>query len=259
MTIYDLFLNIKDGADKLDSIAYPELKPEVLDRIVNFALDTFVRRIVTNAGSGGVEETQKKTDDIFNLIKYINITPGNEGFFRTDTIRTIEFQVPEDYWFSLSEVAVMSVLPCPSGVRIKKCYKDQIKKLPRVEEENTVKAETHNRIPTLISNPLYRPVVNNLYRVMANPEGIDTKTGVFVLFYDKDLIPVSYKLSYIKRLPEIKLDVTYSRDPNSPIYYRNVLYPMNEQCQREIINIAIGLIIEDIESERLKTFNPIRT
>jgi hypothetical protein len=259
MTIYELFLNIKIGADKLDSNAYPELKPEILDRLTNQALDIFVKRIVNNfQNKGGIEENQKKTDDIYDLIKYTKIEPVEESIWKTDTIKTLKFRIPEDYWYSVAESVIVSILPCPSGIRVKDCYGTKIKELPRVDKQVPVKSEVHNRIPTKLVNPHYQPTINNLYRVMSNADGIN-KQGDFILFFDKDIIPKEYILVYIRRIPEIFVNTTYSINPDSPIYYQNIQYPMNEQCQREIIDIAIGLCVEGIESDRIKTLTQFRT
>lgn len=258
MTIYELHLRFLDIVDKLASNVYAEIPIEQRDRIFNNAIDRFVKQRygINNAKREGFEVTQKRTDDLSNLVVYTKIDKLTSGFFQDSNIATTYFKIPTDYWFSIVERVNCDFPPCPKFKYTNKCGKINKEENPLKRESVLVHSRRHNEINTLLLDPFNKPQDREMFRVMTNGDIEDENSyNMIQLFHDKTVAPIEYELGYIKKYKPLKVGSTYNvTDKNSSLYWKNLEFWFNNETHQEIIDIAASLAIEITENPRYQTF-----
>jgi len=120
MTVAEMHDAIDILMDKEDSLNYPNFKPEHKDFFLNFAQDRFVKHRYdgANARNKGLEETQKRTDDLRNIVDVATIAPlpaavDNYPFGRFVDLPNVS---TDTYWFALTEQALVTRKKCSNKI-----------------------------------------------------------------------------------------------------------------------------------------------
>ena len=229
MTIAEMHREFKLGLDKVDSLSYPNFLPEEIDTLFNVAQEKFVkqRAYANNFRRSGLEETQKRLDDIRNLLtnyetSTLTQTSSNKpnGFF---------VSLPSDYKFAVEEEANIQFVDCNDN---------------QVTERADVVPITHDRYNKIKRDPFNKPDDFEIHRLgfsrVSNVESFELITG------DGNTI-TTYYLRYIKEPVEMRFGTAYETPTT------DVDCELADHTHREIIAIAIKDALEDIESPRYPT------
>lgn len=223
MTAAQMQLSFKQGLDKFDSKNYPNLEPEEIDLVLNQAQDVFVKQRYgyNNTKRESFEETQKRTEDLKALIITQNIIPLANNSNNINSNANF-VTLPTDHWFTIQELTNVTFTDCG---------------ISKTEDVYTLGIQ-HDDYSKLISNPFGKPTDEKVLRLM-------TQEGVELLHSSTSSINY-YKIRYIKR--PIRIDAT-----NIP----NVDCELSEHTHQEIVNIAIMIALENIETQRINTYSQI--
>ena len=231
MNISRMHIEFKAGFDKSESLSYPDFRPEEIDLFINKAIENIVKQKYSgnNLKRESVEETQKRRDDLRMLTKnYITST----FTVNADNKPNGSFvQLPSDYWFTLEEEVDISYLDCHNNV------------VSNVRA--SVKPITHDRYNKIKIDPFNKP---NKIEVVSLPFGVSSglQTQAFSEAQKNEIITDStttlnaYYLRYIKKPVEVSLA-------------NNIDCDLSEELHREIIDAAVNLAIENVESPRFQT------
>lgn len=224
MTATEMVTAFKFGLDKFDSLNYPNFLPAEIDLLLNQAQDAIIKQRygVTNIKKQSFEETQKRTEDIKNVVVRATIVPAANA---SDNINSYSrfVTLPSDHWIIIQELTGLS---CPD------CHNDLI--TDRVYTE----AIQHNDYSKLISNPFGKPNKEKVLRLMEN--------GRVELIPPSECTITNYYLTYIKKPRRI-----------NSVSNPTVSCELSEHTHQEIVNNAISIALEGIEARRTQTFNPI--
>lgn len=219
MTCAELHLEFKFRCDKLDTLNYPNFLPEEIDLILNNAQERLVKQRYgfNNIKRQSFEETEKRTEDLKEIVKNAILTPLPYSIDNIDEDARF-LLLPTDHWFTLQERATITCDYCGTPVTKK-------------QEVDTV---IHAEISTVLKDPFRKPNVEKVLRLM---------------YMDKvELISnctiVDYQMRYLKK-PN-KIDLT-----------TNVTSELSEHIHSELVDLAVSIALEGIESKRSQTFNPL--
>jgi hypothetical protein len=219
MTTQQLILAFKFGMDKFDSKGLPNFEDDEILLLLNQAQLNFVKQRygTTNTKKFGFEEIQKRTEDLKNLVRNAIITPlANNSENIGPNAQFVE--LPNDYFVEVQERCKISYPSCTGDIVTDECF---------------VKAIQHNDYNTNINNPYGQPNTGKILRLMEN--------GRIELIHSSETTINSYHLRYIKIPSEITLDNTSE---------------LSEHCHQELVNDAIKIGLEGVESRRIQTFIP---
>jgi len=220
MTIADFHTEVKARLDKMDSLQLPNLLTSEIDLFLNQAQDRTVKQRygVSNPKRQGYEETQKRTDDLKAITRTVVLGPAPASVDNIDTNARF-FILPADYWFIVQE-RVNITYPCGDT------------------EETTdveVRPIEHNEFTKSIYDPFKKPNKRKVLRLMEN--------GQSEIIYAPGATLNSYKIRYIKK-------------PIRMSYTGGVTCELSDHLHSEIVDECVKVILENIESIRLKTFIP---
>lgn len=222
MTIQEFHIAFKLGLDKLDSQNYPDILPEEIDFLLNNAQDRFVKQRYgrNNPKREGFEETQKRTEDLKTLIKSAHITPN---VYSIDNISNSArfYTLPIDHRYIVQEQVDVTYLDCNSNP---------------ITNKLLVRPIQHNDYDKILNDPFNRPNTTKVLRLMAE--------GKVELITASGYTLGTYYLRYIKK-PD-RMDITIGTTCELP-----------EDVHQEIVDGAVALALENIESRRTQTFDKI--
>lgn len=271
MTVSEMHINVRVLLDKLDTASVPNVDPEIIDIFLNRAQ----RRIVKQRMSGlnvhrtSFEETQKRTDDLRVLVTDKVITPSaisaeNKPYAR---FFTLPATVGQEYWFSVNEEAEVVYQDCKSeNVTSGNLVADTIYLVNKgsvtynsVEytapafftatsgyytftgtglvytassKRVEVKPLSHDNYNKAIKDPFNKPDINQVRRLSYGNSVELIGAETFALRY--------YYLRYIRRPIDISLNPVVNCE-------------LSEHLHDEIVDMAVSLLLEDIESGRYQT------
>lgn len=268
MTIYELHLGYKERLDKASSGAYPDISSESVDEFINRAYSMLIKERYNglNASSTSYEETQKRKDDLAHLVVSVNLVRLAPKDSHGNNIISEYYSLPSDYWITVSENVDIK----PKGCNL--AY------------ERAVFMASHNQRSSILADPFQRPKLSKTVSFQEEFNGTQCK----VLFRDADSLILKYKLTYLRQY--IKLQRVDSREfagwqngtivrPPAPTYH--ALNTINDvqilvngvtttlkswrlqeywaalQLHEEIIDKAVQLTLETIESPRLNSFSQV--
>ena len=277
MTIEDMHISFKFGADKADTLSTPNFEPEEVDLWLNAAQDRFVKTRYSglNVHRSSLEETQKRMDDLREIITNAEITPSTE----TSGLKpnAVFFSLPNSseslYWFAINEEAEIMYKDCNSTLLLPN--KDQLQagvfyiltsgsitigsqsySAPTIVEG--LNGMTFTGVGTLYTSSSKRievkPIEHDKYnRLIKDPFNMPYENQALRLLYrDKaeiigteSVIPTKYFLRYLKRPLRVLLDLTNSNN--------NVDCELSEHTHQEIVDLAVTMALENIESRRYQT------
>lgn len=236
MTVAQMHQAFRFGMDKLDSVNYPNFLPEEIDLLLNQAQERFVKQRygINNPKRTSFEETQKRTDDLRELIRDVTII----GAVSTTTNISPQarfFTLPVDYWFAIQERVEQN------------CDKCNDHTVTLVDEGSglitqyavkyaEVRPIQHLEFDKIINDAFKAPDYDKVLRLMYE--------GNAELISSSYCSVINYKLRYIKKPQAI-----------------NVTTPTNcelaDHSHQEIVDEAIKIALEGIEARRNGTFTPI--
>jgi hypothetical protein len=224
--------------DKVTSLALPELKPEEIDAYLNIAQDELIktRYSDTNTRKEGFEETQKRTEDIKNVIAEAAITLNNiyyNAFYSDRDTYQIPFAdlqtyaKPQNriYWITLMEnikyVTIGSTCEGSSGVA------------PVVRRRINDYAKAYN-------DPFNKPTLQFPVSYFSTVLEIDVGGKL-----PNNIIAV-YRNRYIFKPLRMKID--WINPAN------NVNCELSDHIHIEIVQLAVQKALEAVESVRIQSY-----
>ena len=224
MTAAEMVQNFKFRLDKADSLNYPNFENAEIDLLLNQATERIIKQRygTTNVKRSSFEETQKRTEDLKNLVV---TAPAILGFVTPNNINADAafFTLPTDHYFTIFEQCTISYTDCKGDT---------------VQDTVPVVAIQHNDYNKTIDNPFNKPNENRVLRL--------AEDGQIELIPDTGHLLVSYYLRYIRKPATID-------SVNIP----NVDSDLSEHLHDEIVDQAVLLALEDIESRRQQSYNAV--
>ncbi len=219
MTCAELHQEFKFRLDKIDSLNYPNFRPEEIDLILNNAQDRLIKQRygLNNNKRQSFEETEKRTNDLKNITINAILTPLAYSVNNIDTNARF-FTVPTNHWFTVQERAGITCLHC--GINVTQ----------RVQVVPT----SHAEISTVLKDPFKKPNSEKVLRLM-----IDGKIELV-----SNCTIVDYQFRYLRQ--PVKIDLTTS-----------TTCELSEHIHNELVDLAVSIALESIEGKRTQTFNPL--
>lgn len=229
MLIDQFHREFKITLDKTDSQAYPEFLDGEIDFYLNEAQDRFIKQRygINNIYKAGYEEIQKRTDDLKNLVisRYTNLSSvlhyslSGDNVFRADlndlySDENLNTPATEQYMLFIKAIAETCVsTDCCDWSRVKLVQQDDVS--------------------SISGDPFNRPKLNK----------------PIIFFEDGDIFVWSapgasinrFLVTFIKRPAQMNIG-TYG----GPV----VQCELSEHTHREILQMAVRIALENIESPR---------
>lgn len=229
MTIAEMHNIFKIGMDKVDSLSSPNFLPEEIDVLLNNAQDQLVsqRAFGNNPKREGLEETQKRLDDLKNIIT--NYSTGTFTNTVDNKTNGVFVDLPSNYRHAIQEEAVISYNDCTGTA---------------ATNEVEIVPISHDRYNRIIKDPFNKPDTEVVYRLGF---GVNAGTERFELISDSAVTVSTYKLRYIREPQEMRYGTVY-QTPTTDIDCE-----LSDYLHKEIIALAVKNALEDIESQRYQT------
>ncbi len=223
MTIQEAHIAFKIGLDKIDSLNYPDILPEEIDFLLNQAQDRFVKQRYgkTNTKREAFEETQKRTEDLKNIVKATQLLPNS---YTIDNISAESrfYTLPTDHKYIVQELIDIIYTDCNGNPFTKKVL---------------VRPIQHDDYDKILNDPFNKPSDTKVLRLM-----IDGKVEIIA---GTGFTLGTYYLRYLKNPQRVSL-------------LNNITFELSEDVHQEIVDISVDLALENIESKRVQTFNNIK-
>ena len=249
MTVYELHIALMDGVDKYYNLSTPEVSIEMRDRMINRGIEKFVKQRYggTNPKGLGFEEIQKRSDDLAYLVEYVSPTLIGNGFIQKPKVKSINYQLPADYWFAIWEQGLGTIDDCPSQLVIRDCNGNETITNRTKQVVLDIKARRHNEIETICNDPHNRPEgVEGTFRVRYKDK--------MTIFLDKNVTLDSYNLGYIQSFQRVKNGVSYTQTAGA-LYWKNLEFWFPNHTHSEIVDLAVQSALEVFEQPRTQTHN----
>ena len=232
MTSQEMEIAFKQGIDKFDSLNYPDFQTDQIELILNQAQDQFVKQRYggNNLKKQSFEETQKRTEDLKNVVVNSVVTTviNAEGAVlaattAADNINTLArfVTLPTNYWIMIQELTGVSYLGCNGAT---------------ITDRVFTKAIQHDDYSKLIKNPFGKPTEGKILRLMEN--------GRVELIPPTGTTITDYHIRYIKE--PVRISITNS-----------VNCELSVMTHQEIVNAAVSIALEGIESRRTQGFEQV--
>lgn len=223
MSIQEFHQAFKIGLDKVDSLNYPDFLPEEIDFLLNQSQDRFIRQRYgkNNAKKESFEETQKRKEDLKTVVKtaHLNPQPPSVDNISADSRFYI---LPIDHRYIVQEQANISYLDCHGDTITKKVL---------------VRPIQHDDYDKIQYDPFNRANDVKVLRLMAE--------GMVEIVSSPGYTLGEYFLRYIKA-------------PQRMSFSGNITSELPEDVHQDLVNDAVNIALEDIESRRSQTFNKIQ-
>ena len=229
MTVYpDMHNAFRLHVDKSTSlVGSVDFLPEEIDFWLNEAQDRFIKERLSgnNYLQKKFDETQKRIDDIRTLI----VVSAKQSLVQSSLGSNVKYTFLPDlssgnpYLYYLSAVVydtLNNTLQVGGQVKI---------------------TEIGRYIKDTVNNPYMRRPLVHFYN-----EG---STAAIAIIYSDEFIPISCTITYIKKPKQLIYSI--------PGTYQTNTCELAEHTHREIVVLAASLAIENIESQRVKTFEQL--
>lgn len=216
----------KIKVNKLDSFNYQDLLPEEIDVLLNQEMFKIIeqRAYGTNPKRTGVEETQKRVDDLRN------ITLGfSNSVFTTSALSKPNgsfVTLPADYRHALQEDCLITYTDCNGDT--------QTEVVPTVPM-------SHDRYDRIVWDPFNKPFEELVAR-------LPYQANSFELVTDGTYTLTAYNLRYLRTPVSMQYGSTYA------IPSTDVNCELSEHIHREIVESAALTALENVESPRIRTY-----
>jgi len=280
MTAEEMHINFKLGVDKSDTMATPDFEPEEVDSWLNVAQERIVKQRYSghNFARNSLEETQKRTDDLRELIMSESISPdlthtGGKPY-------SVFYTLPNDslsnniYWFAINEEVEIVYKDCNSKIVVSGnlqplTYYIVNGTITYTTEEGSQLVtdayfKTDDSHSTFTGNGIVysatskrtnvKPIHHDDYNLLIkDPFNKSYKGSILRLMYQdkselvgtQNVIPGTYYLRYIKKPRNIYYDVI--------IPSNSINSELADHMHQEIVELAVSIALENIESRRYQT------
>lgn len=216
MTVGEFHIAFDIELDKTLDFEYPYISPEQKDYWLSKAQDRFVksRAFGNNSKQQGFEESEKRIDDIRTIVvRSPQLSSNISG-------NTFEVTLPDDYLYLFRH-------QCTT---VSSKYGTQLVSGKQV---------TQDGINNKLKDPFWTPLPDEpLYYIIGNSIVYETKGGFTIpssnITYIRIYNPIQHGSIYLDVLPDLECEL--------PIHTHS-----------EILDIAISMILENIESQRYQT------
>jgi len=224
VTAVEMVQAFKFRVDKVDSLNYPNFENVEIDLLLNQAQERIIKQRygATNPKRTSFEETQKRIEDLKEIVDTAIIVPTPNAADNIN-INSLFCTLPIDHYFIIFENCQVSYLDCDNNT--------VFKQIP-------IEAIQHNDYNKIIDNPFKKPNTNKVLRLM--------ESGRVELIPDPLVTILNYRLRYIRKPVTI--------DSVSVV---NVDCELSEHLHDELVDAAVLLALEDIESKRQQSYNII--
>lgn len=229
MTVQEMHTQFKLGVDKVDSLSVPNFLVEEIDTFLNNAQEQFIeqRAYGTNPKRQGLEETQKRLDDLKNISKNFESTVFIQN--TENKPNGVFVSLPSDYRHAMEEEVSIQYEDCNGNI---------------VNERPEVVPTTHDRYNRIIKDPFNKPDRSVVYRL---GYGIVSGNETFELIPSPSETINNYYLRYTREPQRIQYGSLYP----TPIADQDS--ELSNHTHREIVAIAVKNALEGIESPRYPT------
>lgn len=216
MNLTEMHQEFKVLSDKLDTASLPGFEPEEIDLLLNRAIERFIKQRYSSKGNtkfDGFEEDQKRIDDLRGVLTTQKLTP-----LILQGLNLYTIQLPDNYWFRIRVTLDINNITCSKTIL-----------------NHKVRTIQHNSLTDAIDDPFNKPSIDD--------GAIITFEGSNILVYTaNDFIPDALNITYIKRPTTLDINSTPLQVPD-----------LTEETHREIIDIAVSMALEIIESQRYQS------
>lgn len=239
MTVAEMHIAFRFGMDKMDNLNYPNFEPEEIDLLLNQGQDRFVKQRygITNPKRTSFEETQKRTEDLKELVKHVNLLPSTNAVDNiTPTSRFVI--LPTDHWFIIQERVIQECDKCnetPLYIQTTQIG-NHVLNNPINGMYAEVRPIQHNEFDKVIKDPFKAPDYDKVLRLMED--------GRVELITSSVCTAKIYRLRYLKKPNRISITTPTNCE-------------LSEHTHQEIVDEAIKIALEGIEAKRSGTFTPI--
>ena len=260
MTVYEVRQTFLSSLDRLGSFDVPGLTDSEIDRCITYGIEDFIKTKLLGTGYSRqpVEATQKLVDDLSNLVETTEIPVLESTISKySPEYKTTYFKLPENYWYSLHERAGFETYPCPRFYKVKECGVWVEREKPKIKKTCTIVARRHNDLNTILADRENCPYEELFIRFTLDGDvrfSSNAKNNNIVeIWHPANTDMFVYYLRYIKKYKEFKINVTYSKDTSSPMYYRDIEFWFNDHTHRDIIDLSVKRAAEILELPRVST------
>lgn len=274
MTISEMHTYFKVGVDKAESFNYPSFEIEEIDYFLNKAQERFIKQRygINNLKGQGLEQTQKRTDDIREVVASDNSTS-----FSTDAnskpygkYYTLPNIAPGNvYWFSIQEEAEIVYVDAASITYTSSTGVPQLKTYIVTANTVTYDGSTYSVGDSFVVNDSSLLTFNDgsaiastkSHRVGVKPLQHDDYNKVAVDPFNKPKSDQARRLMLgdtIELLTGKDFDITtfyirYVRKPIPVNFNTPTDCELADHTHEEIVDMAVSIALEDIESGRYQT------
>ena len=271
MTVTEMHRNFKIRFDKTDSAGYPDFEPEEIDEWLNVAEQRFIKQRygINNPKQESIEETQKRADDLRNVILQKVIIPAaNVAENKPNGVfAVLPSAANEVYWFALNEEVSVVYRDCDSvaitsgniqdggyylvtgntidynsvtyqpgqffvGVPAVTTFTGTGTVYSASTKRSEVKPTTHDEYNKIARDPFNKPRPDQVRRLMYKNQAELLTDGTFAI--------ENYYLRYIRKPQQISLSLAQDSE-------------LADHTHQEIVAMAVELALENVESKRYQT------
>lgn len=228
MTIAEMHTAVKLGLDKTEGLAYPAFEPEEIDYWLNDSINRFVKTRYSgnNYLRKGFEQSQKRTDDLYTIVKEAVIVPveGTDPSDRPNSwiVETTDF--PVDYLLFLNDEVAIT-------------FDHQVIQTPVTIVTGIVEC-TSDTYRTKVSDPYGEHI---LHMNTAKPLRLFSSKGVELITDGNYDIPFYY-MHYISTPAVVDSLAVVPVDCDLPLHTHS-----------EIVEMTVNKLLENIEAPRYQT------
>ena len=215
MTIQEFHRSFELKLDKTQDYEYPSFSAEQIDFWLNDAQDRFVksRAFGNNLKREGFEESQKRVDDLKTIVKSSSISPTKSG---NEYINIL----PNDYLYLVRHRCTVQSSNCGTQVT----GGTQV---------------SHDELNEVILDPFWKPTYDDPVYYFED--------GKLMQLGASDFTITNTNITYIKQYNRLRNGTEYVAPTT------DVQCELPVQTHSEIVDIAVALVLENIESPRYQT------
>jgi hypothetical protein len=228
MIIKDIHRNFKIFLDKVDSSAYSELNSGEIDVYLNEAIERLVKQRYggLNIHRTSFEESQKRTDDLKNLVvsRFANCTASSQYLSEGLQVykANLNLLYTDDTMTTLSADRYMLFIKCLGKICKDECCSSSIIKLIQQDDIDSIKADPFNK-------------------PKGNKVNLFFEEGNIYLWVEQGKIIEKVLVTFIKKPAKVNLG-----NYGQPL----VECDLSEYLHSEVIQIAVGIALENLEMQR---------
>jgi hypothetical protein len=186
----------------------------------------------------GFESTEKRAQDLAELVRYKNITTFTNGFFPNskyaalpDTLLNNVTDYSDVHWFTIFEDATVNLDDC-----------GKVTTDPTKYTNIPVYRAPNQALNTFFTDPFNKPTKERVYR-------LTTEGHKCLLLHTSELSLISYNIGYVRKPKPIDLVNTTTLN--------EAVSELSDHMHNQLLNKTVELALKNIESERYNTESQI--